>query len=96
MSVVHRERVAWEGARIFVAAAEADAYWWLSDVVGRYLGTMYELKLAETRLRLQSDGGSFAEAGAWRARLEELLQDRPDLIPLVLQVITETAHRLPR
>ncbi|GGL12176.1 hypothetical protein [Planomonospora parontospora] len=37
-----------------------------------------------------------AEAGAWRARLEELLQGRPDLAPVLRRLAAETAGRLPR
>jgi hypothetical protein len=96
MGVIHRPRVAWESARVFVAAANADAYWWLSEMVGRHLGVMYELKLAETRLRLQLEDASYAETAAWRARLDELLHDHAELIPLMLQLVTETADRLHR
>jgi hypothetical protein len=96
MSVIHRPRVAWEGACVFVAAANADAYYWLSDMVGEYLGVIYQLKLAETRIRLQAEDASHAEAGAWRARLDELLHHRPELTPLVHQLVTETSGRLSR
>ncbi|MGI8336571.1 hypothetical protein ACRYCC_42075 [Actinomadura scrupuli] len=95
MSVIHRPRVAWEGARAFVAAANTDAYWWLSEMVGRYLGVMYELQLAETRLRLQLEDEPFAETAAWRARLDDLLYDQAELTPLVLQLVSETTDRLP-
>jgi hypothetical protein len=96
MSVLHRPRVAWEGARVFVAAANADAYYWLSDMVGEYLGVIYQLKLAETRIRLQADEVPYAEAGAWRARLDELLHHHPELTPLLHQLVTETSDRLSR
>lgn len=96
MNVLHPRRVAWEGARTFVSAANADAYWWLTDTVGRYLGVMYQLKLAETRLRLQADeDATFSETGAWRARLDELLDHQPDLAPLLTQIIAETARLNP-
>jgi hypothetical protein len=96
MTVLHRPRVAWEAARVFVAATDDDAYWWLSEMVGRYLGLMFQFKLSETRLRLGREGAfaEFAEMGAWRARIEELLQDRPDLLPLVFELVTETSTRL--
>ncbi|MCW2942952.1 MAG: hypothetical protein JWN00_5937 [Actinomycetia bacterium] len=93
-SVPHPIRVAFEGARVFVAAANAEVYWWLSEMVRVHLGAMYGQKLAETRLRLQVEEASFAEAGAWRALLEELLHNRPDLTPLMHQLVTETSHRL--
>ena len=96
MGGVHPQRIAWEGACVFVDAANADAYYWLSDMVGKYLGVIYRLELAETRLRLQAEEASHAEAGAWRARLDELLEDRPEMTPVVQQLVTETAYRLSR
>ena len=94
MGVSHPTRVAFEGARVFVPAANAEVYWWLSEMVRVHLGAMYGQKLAETRLRLQVEEASFAEAAAWRALLEDLLHDRPDLTPLMHQLVTETSHRL--
>ncbi|MFC4057004.1 hypothetical protein ACFOWE_01775 [Planomonospora corallina] len=97
MGVIHRPRTAWDSARVFVAAAECDVYWWLTDEVGRRLGAAYQESLARTRLRLQRRADAVsAEAGTWRARLEELLQERPDLIPVLLRLTEETAARLPR
>lgn len=97
MSVVHRPRVAWECARVFVAAAGTDAFWWLSELVGLHLGVMYELRLAETRLRLEPGPEElFAEAAAWRASLEELLDLHPGLTSLLIQLIAETEERLAR
>ncbi|MBF8194241.1 hypothetical protein ITP53_52985 [Nonomuraea sp. K274] len=96
MAVLHPRRVAWEGARIFVHAANTDAYWWLSDTVGHYLGIMYQLQLCETRLRLQAEADAiYAEAGAWRARLDELLDTRPAAASILAQMIIETTSRLP-
>ncbi|MDP4505234.1 hypothetical protein OHA25_39715 [Nonomuraea sp. NBC_00507] len=95
MAVLHPRRVAWEGARIFVFAANTDAYWWLSDTVGHYLGLMYQLQLCETRLRLQAEDDAFyAEAGAWRARLDELLDTHPETASILTQLISETSFRL--
>ncbi|GIH79581.1 hypothetical protein [Planobispora longispora] len=96
MSVVHQPRVAWEGARAFVAAADSDAYWWLTDAVGRSLGAVYQLNLAETRLRLRREDAVFAETGAWRVRLEDLLRARPELAPLLVRLTAETSGRLLR
>ncbi|GGS85703.1 hypothetical protein GCM10010156_50350 [Planobispora rosea] len=96
MTVVHQPRVAWEGARAFVSAADSDAYWWLTDMVGRYFGTAYQLNLAETRLRLQREDAVFPETGAWRVRLEDLLRARPELAPLLAQLTVETSDRLHR
>jgi hypothetical protein len=96
MEAVHSERVAWEGARAFVAAADADVYWWLSDMVGRYLGTMYQLDLAETHRRLQREDAWFAEVAAWRVRLEDLLRRRPGLEPVLSRLVAETSSRMGR
>jgi hypothetical protein len=99
MAALHPRRLAWEGARIFVFAANTDAYWWLSDTVGHYLGLMYQLQLCETRLRLQAEQEDeealYEEAGAWRARLDELLDTHPDAASILTQMIDETSARLP-
>ncbi|SDI37268.1 hypothetical protein [Nonomuraea jiangxiensis] len=101
MAVLHPRRVAWEGARIFVVAAKSDAYPWLSENVGHYLGIMYQLQLSETRLRLQAETGAAAaetayeEVGAWRARLDDLLDTHPGTASILTQLITETTARLP-
>ncbi|MEV6030956.1 hypothetical protein AB0L65_07390 [Nonomuraea sp. NPDC052116] len=98
MAALHPRRVAWEGARTFVSAANTDAYWWLSDTVGHYLGLMYQLELCETRLRLQAAAevdAIYAEAGAWRARLDELLDTHPATASILTQMISETTSRLP-
>ncbi|MCK2219267.1 hypothetical protein MF672_036550 [Actinomadura sp. ATCC 31491] len=96
MPAFHPRRVAWEGALAFVYAAATDAYWWLSEAVGHYLGLMYQLELCETRLRLQADEEVFyGEAGAWRARLDELVDTRPAAVPVLAQIISETSARMP-
>ncbi|MFG1707291.1 hypothetical protein ACFLIM_29245 [Nonomuraea sp. M3C6] len=96
MAALHPRRVAWEGARTFVYAANTDAYWWLSDTVGHYLGIMYQLQLCETRLRLQAEADAlYAEAGAWRARLDDLLDTHPATASILTQMINETTSRLP-
>ncbi|MEV4573479.1 hypothetical protein AB0K16_09455 [Nonomuraea jabiensis] len=102
MAVLHPRRVAWEGARTFVSAANTDAYWWLSDTVGHHLGRMYQSRLSETRRRLQAATEAateadaiYAEAGAWRARLDELLDAHPATASILAQLISETASRLP-
>lgn len=107
VAVIHRERVAWESARVFVAAATADAYWWLGETLARRLGQGYESDLARTRVRLQREeagpaqgtraaGGDAlsAEVGAWRARIEDALTERPELADVLRQVIEETGRRM--
>jgi hypothetical protein len=94
MNVLSPPRLAFMGARVFVEAAQCDAYWWLSDVVNIHLGPMYALKLAETRLRLVREEAGMSEAGAWRARLDELLEQQPGLAPLVTQMVEGSVSRL--
>ncbi|MEU8382958.1 hypothetical protein [Streptosporangium sp. NPDC048865] len=96
MTVVHHPRVAWEGARAFVNAADDNVYWWLGDMVGRSLGVTHQTRLSMTRVRLQREDAWPAETAAWRVRLEEMLDERPDLAPVVLQLVTETSRRLSR
>ncbi|MGW5266502.1 hypothetical protein ACWEQG_36465 [Microbispora sp. NPDC004025] len=107
MAVIHRERVAWESARVFVAAATDDAYWWLGETLGRHLGQTYELDLKRTRLRLRRDDdvpragrahedALSAEVAAWRARIEDVLTERPEIAPVLRQVTEETRDRLRR
>lgn len=95
MKVLHSPRVAWQAARVFVAAAETDAYYWLSEVIGTYLGVMWDLQLAETRLRLREQPNLlYAELGAWRARLDDLLAEHPEQTSIVHQLTAETVERL--
>ncbi|TQS23057.1 hypothetical protein [Microbispora sp. KK1-11] len=106
MAVIHRERVAWESARVFVAAATDDAYWWLGETLGRHLGHTYERDLTRTRARLHRDeprpvqgvreDALSAEVGAWRARIEGVLEERPELAAVLWQLIEETGRRLAR
>ncbi|MBG0830975.1 hypothetical protein HS041_24765 [Planomonospora sp. ID67723] len=96
MAVVHQPRVAWEGARAFVSAASSEVYWWLTDMIGRHFGVTHQLQLAETRLRLQREDAEFAEIGAWRVRLEDLLRERPELAPVLLHLAGDISGRLPR
>ncbi|MBE3010300.1 hypothetical protein IL992_14010 [Microbispora sp. NEAU-D428] len=106
MAVIHRERVAWESARVFVAAATGDTYWWLGERLGRHLGQTYEDALTRTRMRLQRgevrpargphEDALSAEVGAWRARIEDVLTERPELAEVLRQVTEETGRRLRR
>jgi hypothetical protein len=59
---------------------------------------MYQLQLCETRLRLQAEEEAdaiYAEAGVWRARLDELLDTHPATASILTQMISETTARLP-
>ncbi|WP_204043180.1 hypothetical protein [Acrocarpospora phusangensis] len=95
MDVIHPQRVAWDSARVFVAASTADAYWWLSEMIGNYLGVMYRLKLAETRMHLLTEDATNAESGMWRVRLQDVMAERPELRQVLMDLTRETAARLP-
>ncbi|MGA5303806.1 hypothetical protein ACPCHT_28045 [Nucisporomicrobium flavum] len=100
-SVIHQPRVAWDGARAFVRAAGGPGYDAFAGRILSRLGTELYGELSNTRQRLlaasveSSDNDRFAvdiEASRWRVRLEDLLRNRPDLIPVVQQ-LTEAAPR---
>src|SRR5699024_3554606 len=81
--IVHPQRLAWDGARAFVALADTDQeYFWLGAQLRELLGAEFELALSDTRTRLiwQSRENAISiEAGLWRARLADLLAERPEL-----------------
>ncbi|MBO2454777.1 hypothetical protein J4573_47350 [Actinomadura barringtoniae] len=87
MAGVSPQRVAFDAARVLVAAAGSDLCWWVSGEVGRCLGPDFETRLLETRLRLQDEDAYFKEAGYWRAVLENVLRDRPELADELYRVI---------
>ncbi|GAA2150793.1 hypothetical protein GCM10009727_55410 [Actinomadura napierensis] len=84
---VSPQRVAFDAARVLVSAAGSDLCWWLCGEVGRCLGTAYEARLLETRLRLQEDDVYYKEAGCWRALLDDVLMDRPDAAECLYRVV---------
>ncbi|MEV4707957.1 hypothetical protein [Actinoplanes sp. NPDC049316] len=100
-SVIHQPRVAWDAARAFVRAAGGPGYDAFAGRVLSRLGTGLYGELANTRQRLlaasveSSDDDRFTvdiEASRWRVRLEDLLRNRPDLVPAV-QELTGAAPR---
>jgi hypothetical protein len=96
-SVIHQPRVAWDGARAFVAATTSTCYPWLSDQIGRELGVTYQRQLAETQELLMSDiepDLTHVEAGVWRVRLEDLLRYRPELTGMLAALVRETSAQL--
>ncbi|GAA0433884.1 hypothetical protein Acor_08170 [Acrocarpospora corrugata] len=95
MDVIHPQRVAWDTARVIVAASTADVYWWLSDMVGTYLGVMYQLKLAETRLHMLTEDALNAESGTWRVRLQDAMAERPELVRVLIDLTREISARMP-
>jgi hypothetical protein len=97
-SVIHQPRVAWDGARAFVQAAGGPDYPAFAGRVFNELGIELYGELSESRERLQSaltlTGGDRhigdIELGRWRVRLDDLLRTRPDLIPVVQDLIAAT------
>jgi hypothetical protein len=96
-SVIHQPRVVWDGARAFVRAANGPGFEAFANQVLKHLGSELYGELANTRQRLQvatiesSDDDRFTtdiEASRWRVRLDELLRNRPDLIPAVQELTT--------
>jgi hypothetical protein len=93
-AVAHRPRLAWDGARVIVAALEAGQDAWLAQIVSDRLGPQLGPAVADSRRRLAADTDAFlTEAGMWRVRLDDLLGQRPELAPQVAELISQaTAH----
>lgn len=96
-TIVHQPRVAWDGARAFVAATMSASYPWLSAEFGRLLGAGHQRQLAETRAMLMSDvrpDAIHVQAGIWRVRLDDLMRHRPDLTPGLEDLARQASERL--
>ncbi|MET7877710.1 hypothetical protein [Micromonospora profundi] len=95
MVALHQPRVAWEAARVLVGATrDEDLFDWLSVQVGDLLGPTCQESLERTRDQLRHDpDGTRAsvETGLWRARLEDVLRDRPGLAGELQSLATLTA-----
>jgi hypothetical protein len=93
-SIVHPQRLAWDSARAFVALADTDReYFWLCARLRELLGAEYESALSDTRTRLLRrvrGNATGVEAGLWRARIEDLLAERPEL-SLALRYLVDDA-----
>jgi hypothetical protein len=92
-TVVHTPRIAWDGARVLVHAASAEAtFAWMADRLGPILpDDMYDDYLATRNhlIRPDRDDVENVEAGVWRVRLEALVQDRPELVGPLGALIAE-------
>lgn len=92
--LIHQPRLAWDGARAFVRVAGTPAYPVFADHVRAWLGPELHARLEDTRERVfanmvWNDGDRYVtdvEAGQWRARLEDLLREQPDLAPAVQEL----------
>ncbi|GAA4599314.1 hypothetical protein BJY16_003035 [Actinoplanes octamycinicus] len=93
-NVQHQPRVAWDGARAFVRAAGRPGFAAFSLRVRDLLGPEIQQQLIVTRDYLIAsgiwdDGDRYpmdVEAGKWRWRLQDLLQNRPDLAGAVVDL----------
>jgi hypothetical protein len=98
--LIHQPRLAWDGARVLVAASESDVHFvWLSGEVRALLGVAYQRALSETRMRLKAAehaAAAHAEAGTWRVRLEDLLRRHPELTGPLQELVAAATARMPR
>ena len=97
-SVIHQPRVAWDGARAFVAAAAGPDYDAFAGRVQSRLGGDLHDELTHTHERILTDwlrsGGdrhvTDIELGRWRVRLDELLRTHPELTDALRDLIVAT------
>ncbi|MEJ3745042.1 hypothetical protein WEI85_17315 [Actinomycetes bacterium KLBMP 9797] len=96
--IIHQPRLAFDGARGFVAGVECDGvYPWLRRRVAELLGPAYGEALADSRrlvLALERDDAPLVEAAKWRVRLEDALRRRPELAPDLLALAADLAFRM--
>lgn len=100
-SVIHQPRVAWDAACAFVRAAAGADFDAFAGEVRNLLGSAYRDELTYTRLRMcTAEVGeragyqiTDAEVGMWRARLEDLLRERPDLVGTVRSLTAQVPRR---
>jgi hypothetical protein len=97
---MHRQRLAWDGARTVVRAlGSARVTEWLGGQFAGVLGAGYRTALRESADRMWTSTRPDApqvESGLWRARLDDLLEARPDLAGPLRSVFDATAVRLER
>jgi len=95
--VIHRPRVAWDGARAFMAVIEAGGYQWLARTLGERVGREAQDHVLACVVRFGARPESqLAETGMWRVYLDDLLGSRPDLARPLLDIIDEARARTNR
>jgi hypothetical protein len=95
--VTHRPRLAWDGARMVVAAIERGHHGWIGELLGERLGPEYRRHVEDAWLRMTMEPDrALIEAGLWRARLDDLLAQRPERHTEVAFVIDEATTFLRR
>jgi hypothetical protein len=96
--VLHRERLAWDAARVVVRAlGSVQVLGWLHGQMTTRLGPANAAALAQSRDRLWSNprpDALHAEAGIWRARLADLLATDGSLAAPLVEITTEASARL--
>ena len=86
----HRPRLAWDGARAVVATIEMGQHLQLGRLLRDRWGFEFERHVEDSWMRMAVDPDRrLAEAGLWRARLDDLLSQRPDLASAVASVVAE-------
>ena len=95
--IVHHQRLAWDCARAFVTLAAAEhEYYWLQARLRELLGPDFAADLSDSRTRLlwtRRPDASPAEAGLWRAKVVDLLGERPELCLALESLMSEAQAR---
>jgi hypothetical protein len=97
VGTVHHARLAWDAARVIVAVADRDQddlYEWLSARLDLVCGPEFPHALSASRTRLlyrSREDIVAAEAGTWRARVQDLLDRRPALVGPLHALVAELA-----
>ncbi|GAA4701138.1 hypothetical protein [Phytohabitans rumicis] len=95
--IVHQQRLAWDGARVFVAALESDVlYPWLYRRITALLGSPYGEALADSRRLVRGPEWDrpFVESAKWRVRLEDLLRYHPELSTELGRLVSDVTFRI--
>ena len=91
----HRPRVAWDGARVIIAAIDRGYQGWLAYVLGERIDSEYYGFVLDSWSRMNArPEAMMAEAGLWRARLDDLLSRRPEVTDELVTVLSETSATL--
>lgn len=95
MSEIHYQRLAWDSARIIVAAIEADMWPWLAYQMGERIGPEYRDHLVNSFTRMSGHPDrNTTEAGLWRATLTDLLTHRPAVGTALTELMSEARAQL--
>ena len=96
--ILQHPRLAWDGAQVIVRTVDSrHVYGWLHARLGDLAGPAYQQALQDSWNRLwwsERMDAPHAEAGLWRARLADLLVNRPELAAPLQELIYEAAARL--